>query len=236
MCNIAERPLGLPKGLTFDTYAQDPICKLSLYNYKVTASIGSSANAQTNLLWVFDTGTGPNLIILDVLSRQNIPRIDTSRQIANLTSASQHSLDCVGVIHLYVNVSNYVVKQPFIVVKQLSTDAILGTTFIDEHVDAIWVRRRIAVLTDGTILPIEKRHSPNTIRKPNETMRVETIQDKSHNIHVAQRCILQPHSEAVIAVRTPASGIFLLESSNKLYNKRMISIANGIHSVAKNKK
>ena len=132
---IAERPLGLPKGLTVDAYMQDPICKLSLYNYKVNASIGSSAQNLTELLCVFDTGAGPNLIRLDALSRESISRINTRRQIANLTSASQHSLECVGIVDLHVNLASYVVKQPFIVVKNLSTDAILGTTFIDEHVD-----------------------------------------------------------------------------------------------------
>ena len=43
--NISERPFGLPKHLTFAAYIQDPICKLSLFNYKVNASIGPSVDS-----------------------------------------------------------------------------------------------------------------------------------------------------------------------------------------------
>ena len=130
--SIDERPYGIPRGVSFEDYKEDPICKLSLYNYKVEASVGTSTNSLTPVLSVFDTGAGPNIIRADILPDEVLSSLQTSREIANLSSASQHKLDTLGIAYLYINVSGYICRQPFVVAKQLSADMLLGTTFTDK--------------------------------------------------------------------------------------------------------
>ena len=67
----------------------------------------------------------------------------------NLVSATKHRLDTLGIVKLTVTVSSYTSRQPFVVVKELGTDAILGCTFPDSVVESILPRKRYALLRNG---------------------------------------------------------------------------------------
>ena len=128
----------------------------------------------------------------------------------------------LGIVHLYVNINGYCVKQPFVVVKELSCDVLLGTTFIDNHTENIWVRQRVVVLRDGTTAPIERRQSRILKREDDEPIEVPKPKPPPRLLRVTHTCTLPPQSETVISVVLKESGTFLLESSQKLYNKNNV--------------
>ena len=214
--------------MSFEAYMLNPVCFLSPYNYKVNAAVGVTKNNLKNYLSIFDTGAGPNIVRSDILNPTQLQNLDTRTKVANLASASNHPLNILGVIYLYVKINGYLARQPFIVVSDLSCDVLLGCTYIDEHTENIWVRRRTVVLRDGTTAPIQRRHSPTLYRKENEPVDVEPDEPPPRVIRVAQQRILPPQTEVTVSVVIKESGTFLLESSQRLYNKHQCSIANGI--------
>jgi len=92
------------------------------------------------------------------------------------------------------------------------------------------------VLKDGTTAPIERRHSTTLTRKSDE--RVEVTPDAKpppRVVRVSHHCKLQPQEETVISVVIKESGTFLLEASQKIYNKHTCSITNGIVTAEENR-
>ena len=112
---------------------------LSAYNYKVEASLGSSFAKPTPALCVFDTGAGPNIVRANVLPPEALESLAKASDKTRLVSASSDELTVLGTILLMVKVGQYSCRQPFVVVRSLTSDAILGTTFIDRHVENIWI-------------------------------------------------------------------------------------------------
>ena len=224
-----ERPFGLPPDITFEEYLEHPICTLSPYNYKVEASVGVIADKLQKSLCVFDTGAGPNLIRADLLPDDVIHRLNTTRKVVNLRSASTHQISVLGITHLTVEVNGYRCRQPFVVVRQLTSDVIIGTTFIDEHVENIWVRQRKVILLDGTEIPIQRRSAlgkPTCLRTTEKT----TLDNFSvpEKVYVAQQIILPARSETVVLATIVKPGLYVLEPGHKLYDRHKVSLTNGV--------
>ena len=131
--SILSQPYGLPKSVKMCDYMEQSICFLSPCNYKVEARIGVSTSAQHELLTVLDTGADPHLIPAAVLPQRLLQSLDP-RGVVRLASASKHRLDVLGVTQLVVTVGSLVTRQPFVVVRNLGTDGLLGCTFADKHI------------------------------------------------------------------------------------------------------
>lgn len=135
--NIFQQPYGLPCWLSYYQYCATNVCHLFTLNYKVEAYIGVAVQDQTQRLIVFDIGASPNSIRAELLSAEVLASLDKWRKIANLAFASNHHLETMGISTLTVTISGYRAGQPFVVSRQLGADVIFGTTFIDDHVEAI---------------------------------------------------------------------------------------------------
>jgi hypothetical protein len=94
-----------------------------------------------------------------------------------------------------------------LVAEELSVDLLLGTQFIDQHVQVINPRRRQVLMGQGDEVPF-----------------VEYRNSKSGKVRVAERLIVPPRSEAV-PVQSTARGLCLVTSSGT----RRISVTNGLH-------
>eukprot|EP00171_Calliarthron_tuberculosum_P017931 IDg17931t1 len=152
-------PFGLPSCMDLDDYRDDPVCYLSQFNYKLEARVGPSVQDQQCLLTVLDTGAGPNLIRADLLPQRLLDELDRSQEVINLASASKHRLDVLGITQLTVTIASYTARMPFVGVRQLGTDVILGCHFIDKAVDSIQIRHRRIALTNGSHAPIIRRRA-----------------------------------------------------------------------------
>ena len=224
-----ERPYGLPHDVTFEDYLKIPVCALSAYNYKVQASIGATTDDIAPALCVFDTGAGPNLIRADLLSENVLRKLDRKRKIVNLRSASTHQIEVLGITSLIVEVNGYRCRQPFVVTRNLTSDVILGTTYIDEHVENLWVRQRRIILRDGTEVPIEKRAAtarPLCLRT-NES-RTVLPQPITQPVKVAGTIRLPPQSETVVLATMRKPGTYVVEPYQRLYDRHKVSMTNAV--------
>ena len=226
--SVLSRPYGLPKSVKMCDYMGESVCFLSPHNYKVEARIGVNSSAQHELLTVLDTGAGPNLIRAAVLPQRLLQSLD-SRGVVRLASASKHRLDVLGVTQLVVTVGSLVTRQPFVVVRNLGTDALLGCTFADKHIESIRCRKRVVELYNGDVIPIVRRSaappdSSTTERCPHVPPVVHTRQF----LRVAEAVSLPPLSETVVADQADVEGPHLLESLDKIYHRKQITMSNGI--------
>ncbi len=142
----------------------------SAYNYKVEAAIGADVQS---LLTVLDTGACPNLMRSDLLTPEVLASCDTERPMGNLASASNHLLDTMGIVKLTVKIASYTVRQPFVVVRQLGADALLGCTYIYKHFEQVRPRMKFIQLGNWVRVPIRRRAQAISLDQPTkETYRV----------------------------------------------------------------
>lgn len=231
--SVTEAPFGLPPCMTIEEYRADPICRLSLYNYKLEAKIGTSRASQQWRLTVLDSGAGPNLIRAALLSPETISSLDTKREVVNLASASNHRLDVLGIVILTVTVGTQTNRVPFVVVKQLGADAILGCSYMDQAIEDIKCQKRGVLLLNGDFVPVTRRRASAPLCHGLPESKLLGNRAKTH--HNALRCAkwtkLAPLTETMIPVTCSQAGLRLLEPMNDLYTKRRISIANGLAEV-----
>ncbi len=137
-----NRPYGLLSWTKATHYLNWQVCFLSAYKDKVEAAIGPEVHSLRPLLTVLDRGAGLNLISADLLTPEVLASCDTKRPMANLALESNHRLDTMGIVKLTVKIASYSVRQPFVVVRQLGADALLGCAYIDKHVDQVRPRMK----------------------------------------------------------------------------------------------
>lgn len=141
---------------------------------------------------VFDTGAGPNLIRADMLPDELLSSFYSSRDVVNLAGAGGHRLNVLGFTLLHVLIGALTCTQPFVVVRTLGANALLGTTFIDSQVEAIWIRQRRVVLNNGYDVDIYKRPGWRrpTIVRTNEDPSVEPPTNGNIPIRVSSKVSL----------------------------------------------
>lgn len=105
----SKRPVGLSKKVRLKEYRADPVFHLSTFNYKVNARAGSDKKSAKYLLSEIDTGAGPNLIREQCCPPDVLNKLRTDREVANLKSASNHTMVFLWIVKLSVTVGTYTV-------------------------------------------------------------------------------------------------------------------------------
>ena len=233
---VWARPYGLPANRTFADYLADPVCYLSLYNYKIEALIGPTVDTVERCVSVLDSGSGPNLIKSSMLSSDTLRTLRTDKLIANLAGAGGHRLKTRGIVTLTVKVGNNVARQPFIVVDRLGADAILGTQYIDDHIEHLWIRRRLVVFPNGETVPIQKQLGNQRPVEDTLPRRETYVQDERPppKLRIAKQVVIQPGTETAVLVQMDAQGEMVLESWGRLYDKHLCAITNGVVNIRRN--
>ena len=81
------------------------------------------------------------------------------------------------------------------VVSDLSAEILLGTTFIDIHVEVIWVRRRACILKNGKLVHLA-RHAAIDFPK-DETNKVDPPAPVDQKVKLSNTMTLPPRSEKI---------------------------------------
>ena len=143
-------------------------------------------------------------------------------------------MDTLCIVTLAITVAGYTSRQPFVVVKELGTDAILGCTFLDSAVESIHPRKRYALVRNGNRTRLVRQLALEP-RKERRTVCHRVARPKDLTIlRVAQRAVLAPYTETVVLVNTGKRGPVLLEASDETYRRKKVSLANGVAHVQPN--
>ena len=231
-----ERPFGLPSKISIEEYRRNPVCHLSGFNYKVDARIGMGKKDAQRLLSVLDTGAGPNLIRLKCCPEQALKALDTQREIVNLRSASNHSLETIGVVHLTVTVGSHSARTPFVVVRNLGADVLLGCTYIDQNVETIKPRGRTVELINGDVVPVIRRQALRPIESqlPERKNVGPRAMSSFNGLRVSKTVIIPPQSETFVSVTSQTKGLRIIEGRQDLWQRKKVITASGIARVKTN--
>ncbi len=156
------------------------------------------------MLTVIDTGAGPNLIRLGAYPEVALRSMDTTRRIANLRGASRHQLHTLGIVNHMAQIATQFSRVPFVVVRNLGADALLGCSYTYEFKEAIMCTRRPIILENGEIVPIQRRKALKSISGDYEEQKaVESRAATSVNaVCTAERVRILANLEKVIAVKS----------------------------------
>lgn len=159
--------------------------------------------------------------------------LDLSREIVNLTSASQHRLDSLGIVTFTVTVATQTTRSPFGAVRSLGKDIIFGCHYINRAVEYIQVQRRCIAFMNGSHAPIVHRRAtiPTTGSSKEPKLLTRRSPTQRNVVHCAQKTILAPLLETNILVSCQDAGTKMLDGLPSLYEKSMVSLLNSIAKV-----
>ena len=130
----------------------------------------------------------------------------------NLASALNHRLDTLGIVHLTLQIATQTSRTPFVVVRQLGADVILGAMYIDKHIEHISMRRQNLILSNGDVVPIIRRPGRIPIEQSyDEKLDVAVKKMRSTSITSVKWDMLQPGTQTPVLVRAKVDGNRVLE-------------------------
>jgi hypothetical protein len=184
---------------------QEPVHLFQSLNYKLCVSIGATANIQTPLRAVLDTGAGPNLVREDVLPKGWERLLVPDVALPRITNASGIRMSARGVIVLFVQVVGLSKRVRFYVTPGQAVPFFLGCGFINLYVKTIHPRERRVELTEGGSVAIS--NGPDACGAAAASVRQPTPSTK---VRLARRIIVPPRCEAHVEVTTAVEGLCLL--------------------------
>lgn len=186
-------------------------------NYQVSVSISISSSRVRQIICVFDTDTGPNLIETDVLYPGWLDSI-RQRDRSNIRSASYANLDVSGTITTYLLMGESRTFVNFGVVNELVVPVLFGTIYIDSSIKSIHPAERKVVPHHSPTVPILIVYEANSKPEKNniearqeveeELTLLETpIKCEPKCITVARQVVLKAMCETLVIVSTQAAGL-----------------------------
>jgi RNase H-like domain found in reverse transcriptase/Reverse transcriptase (RNA-dependent DNA polymerase)/Integrase zinc binding domain/Integrase core domain/Chromo (CHRromatin Organisation MOdifier) domain len=181
-----------------------PVLSASIYRVRILLEGGKDEAIARDA--AFDTCASSFIIRSDVLPDGTV--ISPCDSAPRLIDANNQPLSIKGVAIVHLRIGGLRISQEALVVQQLSVPLILGTSFIDQYVEAIYPEKRRIVLRD--LSEIEILHSPV------ETLAVKLVCDY----------LLSPLAETAVRVTSRRGG--LSEIRPAPMRSRKIHAANGI--------
>ena len=151
--------------LATDVPTPATVITLSRINYKFYADLGLTPAILLRQLTILDTGAGSNFVRADTLP-PGWESLVTLGAVPTIADANGRPLRTSGQIPLVVRLCNRTMKCTFIVCERLAAPVILGCEFNDRFVEAIYPRRKLVELDDGTKVPIVRKPARRAVDHP----------------------------------------------------------------------
>ena len=198
-------------------------------NYKVFVSIGCSPLASTTARAILDTGAGPNLVHADMLPRSALNSLRTSK-LPTVRDASRRTVNILGAMPLYLRIGSLQVKMWFLVASNLAARCILGTSFMDRYVCAIYPRlRKVTFHNAAPVGIVSASPGPEFDQRKSIGLPQET---PSNKIRVVKGIEIPARSQAEVWVQSAASGLAFLQGNPRLTLRQHSMMANGVMEIA----
>jgi Reverse transcriptase (RNA-dependent DNA polymerase)/RNase H-like domain found in reverse transcriptase len=231
--SVPENPMRLIEGILKNKISNDmertevheedfvmPILSSSIYHVSILIG-GKHDNLMQPIDAAFDTCASSYIIRQDVLPSGAIVRPCEIKP--RLVDANGLAIMFEGVASVRLQVGGLSMRTEFLVAKQLSVPLSLGTSFIDENVEAIFLRERRIVLKDMSEVSIGQKTadiSPVKLEKdyyvPASSEFVVAVTSKRTGISRIRQSPMR--SRKIVAANgiteLPTSGTFLIQLAN----------------------
>lgn len=165
-----------------------------------------------------DTGAGLNLIRVDQLPANWTSFASKNRRTPKVVDASGNPLPILAAINIIVDSGHVKMVSTFHVVKELAVPAILGTRFINQHVEAIYPRLNKVYWTDPS--------SPVSVCMP--ILDTHCVQRQQGKVRLAKRTTLPPFTEVFAAANSDITGLIHVTTNSRLHQGHQVILANGV--------
>jgi transposase InsO family protein len=163
-------------------------------NYKIPCSIGVFPEVLKHTTAVVDTGAGPNLIRVSALPHEwHEQGMKQPCRRTRIVDANGNAISPISRTYLICQLGSLQTTVPFIVVKNLAVEVILGCDYINQFVRSI----RPA---EG-IIELNNKDEVSLIYK-----------DEPHQVRLAQAIRLAPLSETIALAVTEVTGLCVIEN------------------------
>ena len=207
----------------------ETVLSLSRRNYKVYADLGISTSILVRQLTILDTGQAP-ISYLSTRSRPGWEALVIPGAIPTIADANGRTLRTSGQIPLVVRLGDRTMRCTFIVCQRLAAPVILGCEFNDKFVEAIYPRRKLVELDDGTKVPIVCKpvaRDANDPPLPSEQEYAPEAGRISSKLKVSRAEEILAGTQTRVYVTSGRTGLSVLEANPQLYAKHQISLSNG---------
>ena len=184
-------------------------------------------------LTILDTGAGSNFVRTDTLAKGGENLLEPG-EMPTIADANGRPLRTCGTVSLVVRLPTREMKCKFIVCERLAAPVILGGEFNDKFVEAIYPRRKMAELDDGTKIPILRK--PTTRRADAPPLPSEQEYDNdpgrvSPKLKVSRSVIIQPGMQVWVHVTSGRTDPSALEPNPQRYAKHRVSLQNRVSNI-----
>ena len=148
---MSRVPLGGLPGASSPTGEGHKVTRIlspSHRHYEIAATIGPCQRSMHSCLPVLDTGAGINLVLPNVLPANWKSYAERLERTPRIKDANIYRLVADFAIHLCIDAGCAKVFDRVFVAEHLSVPCILGTEFMDNHVEAIFTRLKRVVWQD----------------------------------------------------------------------------------------
>jgi len=148
---MSRVPLGGFPGATSPTGERRKVTRIlspAHRQYEIAATIGSCQLEMHSCRPVLDNGAGINLVRPNVLPANWQSYAEKLERTPRIKDAKSNRFISNYAIHLYIYVGCAKVFDRFSVAEHLSVPCILGTEFMDNHFEAIFIRLKKVVWKD----------------------------------------------------------------------------------------
>ena len=180
-------------------------------------------------LTILDTGAGSNFVRADALPK-GWERLLEPGEVPTIADANGRPLRTSGSVTLVVRLATRM-KCKFIVCERLAAPVILGCDFNDTFVEAIYPRRKVVELDDGTKVPIVRKPAARKADAPplpSEQEYHNALGRVSPKLKVSRPVIIQPRTQVWGHVTNGRTGLSVSEPNPQLYAKHRVSLSNGV--------
>ena len=142
-----------------------------------------------------------------------------------------------GILRLAVRINGSTNVVEFDVCDRFAAPVILGATFCNKYVEAIFPRRKEAELVDGTVIAIVRRplkRLPTAEQTPEGGLDVRLDTRKSPRLRVAKATRVKAKSQNWVPVTSERKGLCVLQPSPDLFSKSSLALANVVAAVESN--
>lgn len=206
-------------------------------NYQVHAYIGVSSRALQRFVTIIGTVAGSSYIRKSIIPTQLLKKIQQLTRQSDVLDANIKRVQIDGNINFACRVGTRAEIVYFNVVEKLGKEVVLGSYYLDRHVESIKPRGKVIKLADGSTVPIVRRSGGSLGNSPlqeDEDFKKHTPR-ANRAIKVTKPTTPQPNANNWVDVVTDQPGLIVVEPVQRLYKTSLCLVGNGIAEIEANK-
>jgi len=218
---VTDRPPD--PGKTWHRLKPTSILNKNYRHYTVPLCLGPAMSQMRAMHPTLDTGAGISLIRVSELPTNWEDYAIKDARTPDVVDASGKPLRILSSINLIVDSGVIQMISTFHVVRDLAVPAILGTRFINQHVEAIYPKLNKVYWAAPSY--------PTSVCMPILRARTSKHTVPQSKVRLAKRTSLPPYSEVVAWANCDVEGMVLVSTSTRLHQKHQVVLANGLASI-----